>query len=110
METLYVETIDLSKEFKGERAVDAVNLHVRKHSIYGLLGPNGAGKSTLLKMLVGILRPSIGEILIEGESWKRSDLSAIGALIEQAPLYGNLTVHENLEVYRLQYDLPLARV
>ena len=52
-----VETNDLTRTFKGQKAVDRVSLHVPEGSVYGLLGPNGAGKSTLLKMLCGMLRP-----------------------------------------------------
>ncbi|HIW77317.1 MULTISPECIES: lantibiotic protection ABC transporter ATP-binding protein [Gordonibacter] len=93
-----LETRGLVKEFKGQRAVDGVSLHVPEGAVYGLLGPNGAGKSTLLKMVCGMLRPSAGEILVAGRPWTRSDLAGIGALIETPPLYENLTARENLLV------------
>ncbi|MBX6395815.1 MAG: ATP-binding cassette domain-containing protein, partial [Alicyclobacillaceae bacterium] len=48
-----VETRQLTKEYRGQCAVQQVNLRVREGSIYGLLGPNGAGKTTILKMLLG---------------------------------------------------------
>lgn len=93
-----LETRGLVKEFKGQRAVDGVSLHVPEGAVYGLLGPNGAGKSTLLKMVCGMLRPTAGEILVAGRPWTRSDLADIGALIETPPLYENLTARENLLV------------
>ena len=93
-----VETNDLTRTFKGQKAVDRVSLHVPEGSVYGLLGPNGAGKSTLLKMLCGMLRPTSGEIAFAGRPWTRDDLNDIGALIESPPLYDNLTARENLRV------------
>ncbi|MBV7276256.1 lantibiotic protection ABC transporter ATP-binding protein [Clostridium sp. PL3] len=98
MKELILETRDLCKKFKGQEAVKDICLKVRKNSIYGLLGPNGAGKSTTLKMITGMLRPSSGEIWFENHPWSRKDLSNVGALIESAPLYGNLTARENLKV------------
>lgn len=93
-----LETRGLAKEFKGQRAVDGVSLHVPEGAVYGLLGPNGAGKSTLLKMVCGMLRPTAGDILVAGRPWTRADLAQIGALIETPPLYENLTARENLLV------------
>lgn len=93
-----LETRGLVKEFKGQRAVDGVSLHVPEGAVYGLLGPNGAGKSTLLKMVCGMLRSTAGDILVAGRPWTRADLAQIGALIETPPLYENLTARENLLV------------
>ena len=95
-----LETRGLTKRFgRGDQAQDAVadvSLHIREGEVYGLLGPNGAGKSTTLKMICGMLRPTAGEILFAGHAWRREDLYAIGSLIEEAPLYPNLTARENL--------------
>ena len=95
-----LETRGLTKRFgRGDQAQDAVadvSLHIREGEVYGLLGPNGAGKSTTLKMVCGMLRPTAGEILFAGHAWRREDLYAIGSLIEEAPLYPNLTARENL--------------
>lgn len=97
-----LETRGLTKRFgRGNQAQDAVadvSLHIREGEVYGLLGPNGAGKSTTLKMICGMLRPTAGEILFAGHAWRREDLYAIGSLIEEAPLYPNLTARENLRV------------
>ncbi|MBV4438147.1 lantibiotic protection ABC transporter ATP-binding protein [Clostridium tyrobutyricum] len=98
MENFILETKNLCKTFKNEKAVHNISLKVRRNSIYGLLGPNGAGKSTILKMITGMLQPTSGEILFENRAWKRDSLSHMGALIENAPLYGNLTARENLKV------------
>ncbi|WP_058953549.1 lantibiotic protection ABC transporter ATP-binding protein [Clostridium tyrobutyricum] len=98
MENFILETKNLCKTFKNEKAVHNISLKVRRNSIYGLLGPNGAGKSTILKMITGMLQPTGGEILFENRAWKRDSLSHMGALIENVPLYGNLTARENLKV------------
>ena len=95
---MILETTDLCKNFKGQRAVNKVSLHIKRNSVYGLLGPNGAGKSTTLKMIAGILQPTSGSILFDGKPWKRSALKQIGALIEMPPLYENLTAYDNLKV------------
>ncbi|ALA70674.1 lantibiotic ABC transporter ATP-binding protein [Geobacillus stearothermophilus 10] len=110
MEEYMLETRHISKAFGKQLAVDDVSIKVKKHTIYGLLGPNGAGKSTLLKMLTGLLRPTKGEIMINGHPWSRKDLKDIGALIESPALYGNLTAHENLLVHAKLLHLPDSRI
>lgn len=91
-------------------AVNNVSLHIKKNSVYGLLGPNGAGKSTTLKMITGILKPSSGTIMVDGQTWKRDTLKQIGALIEMPPLYENLTAYENLEVRTTLLGLADTRI
>lgn len=105
-----LETKELSKNFKHQKANDKISLKLYRGSIYGLLGPNGAGKSTLLKMITGMLKPSSGDILFEGKALKRSDLAYIGSLIESAPIYENLTARENLKVRTLMLGLPDSRI
>ena len=110
MEKAILQTKNLCKDYKKQRAVDEISLSVKENSIYGLLGPNGAGKSTLLKMFCGMLKPTSGEILFEGRPWQREDLKQIGALIEAPPLYENLTAKENLQVRTTILGLPPKRI
>lgn len=105
-----VQTQKLSKFYKEQEANKEISISVKKNSIYGLLGPNGAGKSTFLKMLTGMIKPTSGEILYCGRRWSRADLLSIGALIEQPPIYENLTARENLKVRTLMYGLPESRI
>lgn len=105
-----LETKNLCKYYKKQKANQNINLAVREHSIYGLLGPNGAGKSTLLKMITGMVSPTSGRLLFDKKELTRKDLSRIGALIENAPLYENLTARENLKVRTLLYGLPDSRI
>ena len=60
-----IELVDLTKMYKGLRAVDNINLKVKKGIVYGFLGPNGAGKTTTLKMMAGILKPTGGKVIID---------------------------------------------
>lgn len=108
--TTILQTKHLCKYFKKQRANDDISINVKKNSIYGLLGPNGAGKSTLLKMITGMLTPSSGEIYFNAEHWTRKNLLQIGALIENAPIYENLTAFENLKVRALLYNLSDSRI
>lgn len=101
-----LETHNLCKNYKKQKANHNISISVPEKSVYGLLGPNGAGKSTLLKMLTGMITPTSGEIVFDGKSWSRNDLLSIGALIESPPLYENLTARENLKVRTLLYGLP----
>lgn len=109
-----LETRGLSKRFgrggSAQTAVDHVSLHVEEGKVYGLLGPNGAGKSTTLKMVTGVLHPSEGQMLFEGRPWRRDDLYRIGSLVEQPPLYQNLTARGNLRVRTTLLGLPEERI
>ncbi|MDF2587557.1 MAG: transporter related protein [Anaerocolumna sp.] len=105
-----LETNELCKEFKKQKANNSISIKVPRNSIYGLLGPNGAGKSTLLKMITGMMKPTEGEILFDGNQLERKDLAFIGSLIENAPIYENLTAKENLKVRTLMYGLPDSRI
>lgn len=63
-----IEVKNLVKKFDGFRALDGVDMHVKKGAIYGLVGPNGAGKSTLIRHLTGVYRQDAGEVKIAGET------------------------------------------
>lgn len=110
MEKYILETKGLTKVFKKQTAVNHLDLKVEKNSVYGLLGPNGAGKSTTLKMIAGMLHKTSGDMLFDGHLWSRSDLEAIGALIETPPLYDNLSAEENLKVRTLLLGLGDERI
>lgn len=110
MQELILETRGLCKSFSGQQVLRDVSLVVPQGCVYGLLGPNGAGKSTLMKMFSGLMRPDAGEIDFQGERWTRKALEKTGVLIEQPPLYENLSARENLEVRTLLLGLPKERI
>ena len=61
-----IKLVNLSKHYKGLRAVDQINLEVEKGTLFGFLGPNGAGKTTTIKMMAGVMKPTEGRIIING--------------------------------------------
>jgi ABC-2 type transport system ATP-binding protein len=82
------------------RAVESVDLEVRRGQIYGLLGPNGSGKSTTIKMLLGLLQPTAGRIAILGKRPKDVETKrSIGYLPEESYLYRFLSGRETLDYY-----------
>lgn len=107
---MMLQTAELCKSFKKQKAVNKVSLNIVKGKVYGLLGPNGAGKSTILKMVTGILKPDAGEIYFNGKPWSRDMLREIGALIEHPPIYENLSARENLKVRSLLLGTDEKRI
>ncbi len=98
----------VTKIFGKFKAVDSVNLDVKKGEILGLLGPNGAGKTTLIKMMCGLLEPTEGEIKIAGYDVKKDKSkvwSIIGYMSQRFSLYRDLTVRENLKLYAGLYSV-----
>ena len=99
------------RHFGAVHAVDGVDLEVARGEVFGLIGHNGAGKSTLFKMMLGLLRPTAGEILIEGAPVGGRDFRAVrrsvGYLPENVVLYDNLTGAETLRFFARLKDAPL---
>ena len=104
-----IEVKGLTKSFNNCPALRDVNLEVNHGESLVILGPNGAGKTTLIKVLATIMKPTWGEIIIDGlyhhkhvEEIRRQ----IGVVTHETFLYNNLTAHENLEFYSRMYDVP----
>lgn len=96
-EKLAVETLALTKVYKGKAAVDHLHMKVREGAIYGFIGRNGAGKSTTLKMLCGLAKPTEGEIRLFGKPAGDTYVSKrLGCLIESTGLYPNMTARQNM--------------
>ena len=95
-----IQTMGLSKRYKNRWAVDHLDLQVEQGDIYGFIGRNGAGKSTTLKLLCGLARPTMGEILLFGKPVRDPVARRrVGALIEHPGLYPDLSGRENLRLY-----------
>jgi ABC-2 type transport system ATP-binding protein len=109
MTTEIIRTENISKHYEDVRAVSDMSLSVRKGEIYGFLGLNGAGKTTTIRMLLGMIRPTAGAAFINDtkisgdnrELWKH-----VGSLVELPYSYPELTVRENLEIFRRLRFLP----
>ena len=111
---MIVATDNLSKEYDGVYRVQELDIRIKEGDIYGFLGPNGAGKSTTMKMLLGLVKPTIGTIEIMGKPFneknRRDILSSVGSLIESPSYYGHLTGRENMEIIRRLLDLPKKNI
>jgi lantibiotic transport system ATP-binding protein len=108
-----ISTKNLSKKYKRNMSVDGVNLKINKGEIFGFLGPNGAGKTTTIRMLLGLIKPTKGEIELFGQDFTKNRtkiLQRIGSLVESPSYYGNLTGFENLEAVRRLRGLSEKRV
>lgn len=101
-----IETKNLTKHYDDFLAVDKLNLKIRKGEVFGFLGPNGAGKTTSIKMMVGLLKPTSGEILIDGESMSSANRDRIGVCPQESVLWDSLTCRENLAFMGNMYDVP----
>lgn len=94
-----VEAKGLHKYYNDVKAVDGLDLYIRKGEIYGLLGPNGAGKTTTILLLLGLTEPTSGEIRVCGFDPRKDPLKVkrlIGYLPENVGFYEDLTAWENL--------------
>lgn len=102
MSDFVIQTNHLTKIYGKQKAVNAVDIHVKKGHIYGLLGRNGAGKTTIMKMILGLTSITSGEVQVFGKNIRGQEkriYSRIGAIIETPGFYPNLTGTENLEIF-----------
>jgi ABC-2 type transport system ATP-binding protein len=98
-----IATHGLVKHYGDVHAVDGVDLHVRPGEVYGFLGRNGAGKTTTIRMMLGLIRPTAGEVRVLGTRvgpGRQGVFARVGYLVEDASAYANLTVRENLDIQR----------
>lgn len=105
-----IETHDLCKQYGNALRVAHLDLNVPEGSVYGFLGPNGAGKSTTLKMILGLVRPTAGNIKVLGKKMdganRLSILRQVGSLIESPSYYSHLTGEENLRIIQTLRGVP----
>lgn len=95
-----VEFEGVSKRIKGRPIVQNITFQIAPGTIFGLLGPNGAGKTTLIKMIVGMAKPTSGDIRIDGYSVKSNYEEAaarVGSVVENPSFYEHLTGYQNLK-------------
>jgi ABC-2 type transport system ATP-binding protein len=109
-----IQTKDLTKKYGRFTAVDSVNLNIRPGEIYGFLGPNGAGKTSTIMMLLGIVKPSSGQIRLFEEEYRpgRLDLRRrIGVVPEKHPagMWGWMTAGEYLRFFADLFELQEAQ-
>ncbi len=103
-----IEVINLSKKYKDKVAVTNINFKINENEMVGLLGPNGCGKTTTIGMILGLLKPSSGEVLINGENIEKNKISLLHKMNFISPyieLPKKLKVKQNLIVYGKLYNI-----
>ncbi|MGB1240629.1 MAG: ABC transporter ATP-binding protein [Candidatus Pelagibacter sp.] len=103
-----IEVINLSKSYKSKQAVNNISFKINENEIVGLLGPNGCGKTTTIGMMLGLLKPTNGQVLINGMDIEKNKISLLHKMNFISPyieLPKKLTVRQNLVVYGKLYNV-----
>tara|TARA_B100001093_G_scaffold304469_1_gene290320 strand:- start:758 stop:1495 length:738 start_codon:yes stop_codon:yes gene_type:complete len=103
-----IEVIKLSKTYKSKKAVNNINFKINQNEIVGLLGPNGCGKTTTIAMILGLLKPTSGQVLINGINIEKNKISLLHKMNFISPyieLPKKLKVKQNLIVYGKLYNI-----
>ena len=99
-----VECYDVSKAFSGKLALDRVNLSVGRGKVIGLLGPNGSGKTTLIKLMNGLIRPTKGDIYIDGKKPGVYTKSIVSYLPDRTYFADWMTTRDMVNMFSEFYD------
>jgi len=113
MSNFAIETNELTKRFGDVTAVDSIDLRVGVGEIYGFLGLNGAGKTTTIRALLGMIRPSEGNVRLLDQavgSHGRGPWAKVGHLVESPSAYPELSVRENLDISRRLHGIQNSKV
>lgn len=103
-----LETVELRKVFKGKTAVEEVSLYLDRGESVGLIGPNGAGKSTTISMISSLLKPTSGDVRLNGKSvikHPQGIRQVLGVVPQEIALYEELSSYENLKFFGRVYGL-----
>ena len=105
-----LELQNISISLGGRQLVKSVNIDLSPGEVVGLLGPNGAGKTTTFNLVIGLLRPDVGQVLLDGQdvtelSMPERARCGIGYLPQEASVFRQLTVRQNLDLALDQTDL-----
>ncbi|WP_034551802.1 ABC transporter ATP-binding protein [Carnobacterium funditum] len=101
METSVLKVLNITKQIKKNQIIKDVSFDIKKGEILGFLGPNGSGKTTTLRMIVGLSKPTSGDIKICGYSIEKDYVKAmsnVGCMIEGPDLYDYMSGYRNLEI------------
>jgi len=107
--TLAIEVEDITKRFGDLTAVDQLSLKIKRGEIFGFLDPNGAGKTTSIRMMTGLLKPTSGKVLIEGEKIEtvsKTVKGKIGVCPQDIIVWERLKCRENLLLVGDMYEVP----
>ncbi|MFJ5107374.1 MULTISPECIES: ABC transporter ATP-binding protein [unclassified Glutamicibacter] len=107
-----IQAEQLTKKYGGKTVVDNASFTVQEGMVTGFLGPNGAGKSTTMRMIVGLAKPTSGEVLVNGHDFKKSrhPLTEVGTLLEAKSVHKSLTPLAHLRAMAATAGIPKSRV
>ena len=108
-----IEVQKLSKKYQDQLAIDEISFKVNSGEIVGFLGPNGAGKSTTMKIISCFIKPTSGDVLVDGVSIDKDELSVkskIGYLPEHNPLYEDMYVRESISFIAQMHKIKNIKV
>lgn len=94
-----VEVKNLSKTIRGKQIIKDINLSFYPGQITGFIGPNGAGKTTTIRMMTGLMHPTTGEVIIDGQSLSKhfeEAISKVGVIVENPEMYKYMSGYKNL--------------
>ena len=105
-----LETNGLSKRYRAFTALNGLNMHIPKGSIYGFVGRNGAGKTTLIRLICGLQEPTDGSITLYGAKNTDTEIyrcrRRMGAVVESPAVYADMTAVENIRQQYRVLGLP----
>ncbi|KOS68702.1 bacitracin ABC transporter ATP-binding protein [Lysinibacillus contaminans] len=109
-----VQLQNLSKTIRGKQLIQQLNLDLYPGQITGFLGPNGAGKTTTIRMMTGLMYPTEGKVIIDGQSLKEhyeEAISKVGVIVENPEMYKYLSGYKNLLHFaRMHKNVPKERI
>jgi len=106
MNDVIIESRGLNKIYGEFQAVENLNLKINRGEVFGFLGPNGAGKTTSINMMVGLLRPTSGQVFIDGNEVQQIEKGTIGICPQELVLWDYLTCRESLMLMGELYEVP----
>src|SRR5437879_2405097 len=107
-----IEARGLTKDYGDKRAVDALSFSVRPGVVTGFLGPNGSGKSTTMRLILGLDRPTAGDVTVNGKHYRDhlAPLHEVGALLEARSVHTGRSAYNHLLALAQTHGIPRRRV
>src|SRR4051794_145393 len=107
-----IEATDLTKDYGSKRAVDGLSFTVKPGVVTGFLGPNGSGKSTTMRLILGLDRPTRGDVTVNGKHYRehRAPLHEVGALLEARSVHTGRSARNHLLALAQTHGISRKRV
>src|SRR5689334_25378802 len=107
-----IEARELTKDYGSKRAVDGLSFTVQPGVVTGFLGPNGSGKSTTMRLVLGLDRPTAGDVTVNGKHYRelRAPLHEVGALLEARSVHTGRSAYNHLLALAATHGIPRRRV